>query len=123
MTTLLADQPEGPVILDHFGRPDLTKDADLGAILRLADRDRCYLKVSGAFRLAGVDAACPSDPRLAGMVHAFGPDRVIWGSDWPFLNLPGAHPDYATCLAMGHALSDMDRAAATARKLFGWHHG
>lgn len=124
LTALLDGVPDGPVILDHFGRPDLRRDGDLGAIWRLADRAGCQLKVSGAFRLAGVDVGTAPDlrpdPRLLGLVDAFGPDRVIWGSDWPFLNIAGQRPDYATCLATGHRLVDMDRAAANARRLFGW---
>ncbi len=123
LTVLLTGLPDGPVILDHFGRPDLTRNADLDAIRRLADRDGCYLKVSGAFRIAGVDTPPASDARLAGLIDAFGPDRVIWGSDWPFLNIAGPRPDFATCLATGHALVDMERAATNARRLFGWGDG
>jgi L-fuconolactonase len=45
------------------------------------------------------------------LLEAFGPRRLMWGSDWPVLNLNG---DYAGWLAMAEALlgglSEAERA-------------
>ena len=46
---------------------------------------------------------------------AFGPDRLMWGSDWPVLNLAG---DYADWLALARKLSGLTDAADLAA-LFG----
>jgi L-fuconolactonase len=39
-------------------------------------------------------------PYIEAIAALFGRDRVIWGSDWPVLNLRG---DYASWLAMARA--------------------
>lgn len=77
------------LLVDHCGRPDL--DAGLGspgfqAVLGLAQTGRAWIKVSG-FDKFSREAFPYAD--IADYVHAiqqaYGEDRLIWGSDWPFL--------------------------------------
>jgi predicted TIM-barrel fold metal-dependent hydrolase len=120
LDALIADLPGGPVVIDHLGRVDVSDAADLAQLTRLAERPDCYLKASGAFRLAGQHDWRKPDAAIFDLLAAFGPDRLLWGSDWPFIKMARARPHYADCIAWGRDVLDMDRAAATARKLFGW---
>lgn len=70
------------VVVDHFGLPDPrlgVDDPGFRALLALAGSRRVWLKLSGRYRNgAGVaEAAMPL------VRDAFGPDRLVWGSDWP----------------------------------------
>ncbi|MFI5843053.1 amidohydrolase family protein [Catenuloplanes sp. NPDC051500] len=78
-------------VLDHLGGiAETTDDADWESGLRaLAGQPHVYAKISGLAGLVG-------DPgrlrRIAGVaLDAFGPDRLMYGSDWPMARL-GAGP-------------------------------
>jgi len=83
---------DAPVVIDHMGRPDLRQGPDgpaIEALCRLLDTARVWVKLSGADRLtqqqAPYTAAVPIARRLA--THA--PERILWGTDWPHVNLDG----------------------------------
>jgi predicted TIM-barrel fold metal-dependent hydrolase len=122
-TALLDALPPGPVILDHFCRVDLTRPDDLRAVVRMAERDDCYLKVSGAFRLTGLDDWRTPDARLMSLCAAYGAERVLWGSDWPFIKLDCPRPTYRDTIAAAGQLIDLDHASVNAERLFGWSDG
>jgi len=78
------------VVLDHLGKPSVPvpDPSWRPALRRLARRDNVVCKLSGlATEMTDglvLDAAKPyADYVLA----CFGPDRLMWGSDWPVLNL------------------------------------
>lgn len=86
------------VVVDHMGRPDVTKDVDgpeFGLFQRLLDEHgHVWSKVSCPERLSvsgppGYDDVVPFSRRL---VERF-PDRVLWGTDWPHPNLKSHMPD------------------------------
>ncbi|MDE0590026.1 amidohydrolase family protein [Halocynthiibacter sp. C4] len=111
---VLTNVREGHVILDHFGRPDL--EGGIGTLREISQRPDTWLKLSAGFRIAG--SCKPSEaPLLREAVAAFSEDRLIWGSDWPFINFSGQKPDYASVLQMGPALSKAD-FARNSRALF-----
>lgn len=71
-----------PVVIDHFGRPGAglgIEDPGFRYLLTTADSGRAYVKLSAPYRLGeGIaDAAAPL------LLSAFGPERLLWGSDWP----------------------------------------
>lgn len=73
-------------LVDHMGRPDLFADPNWGveAILALADEPGIMMKTPNLGFFS--DKPFPfSDlgPVVDACVTAFGPDRVVWGSDWP----------------------------------------
>ena len=93
------------IVVDHMGRPDVTKLVD-GPEFELfvkfmREHDNVWSKVSCPERLS------VSGPRaLDGELHAYRdvipfakriieefPDRVLWGTDWPHPNLKDHMPD------------------------------
>jgi Predicted metal-dependent hydrolase of the TIM-barrel fold len=94
------------VVVDHMGRPDLSKPADgpeFGQFLRFMERGNIWSKVSCPERLSlnGPPAYDDFVPFGRAVVERF-PDRVLWGSDWPHpnLNLVGHMPDDAWLVDM-----------------------
>ena len=77
------------IAIDHMGRP--RPEAGLHApgfeaMLRLAASGRAVVKLSGADRFSST--APPHDdalPFAKTIIAAFGADRLVWGSDWPFV--------------------------------------
>jgi predicted TIM-barrel fold metal-dependent hydrolase len=77
------------LVIDHFGRPDARKGvncAGFQAVLRAVARGNCWVKLSADFRV-GPDAMV-RELTEALLRHA-GPDRLFWGSDWPFAAFEG----------------------------------
>jgi L-fuconolactonase len=86
----LIRQPLLRAVLDHAGKPDIARgDFDVWArdIQQLARDTSIYCKLSGLLTEAG-DKHSADDlaPFVAHIFSCFGPQRVIWGSDWPVLN-------------------------------------
>lgn len=103
--------------VDHCGRPVLSDGLSapaFRALLRLAEREaETVIKVSGHHKFAAFpwpfDEAAPF---VAEILRAWGPDRCVWGSDWPFLRVP-ERVDYGPlALLLERALPD---AAARAK--------
>ncbi len=92
----------GAVVIDHMARPDPAAGLDhaaFAACLELADCQHVAVKLSGPFRFSL--AAFPyadADAYAAAIVGAFGPERCVWGSDWPFVRMDH-RVDYGPCLA------------------------
>ncbi len=86
------------VVVDHMGRPDVTKDVDgpeFALFLRLMrERANFWCKVSCPERLSqsGPDGYDDVVPFARLVVEEFR-DRVLWGTDWPHPNMQDAIPD------------------------------
>lgn len=86
------------VVVDHMGRPDVTKDVDgpeFGQFLRLmTEHGNVWSKVSCPERLTKTGPPTYDDvvPFARRVVETF-PDRVLWGTDWPHPNLKSHMPD------------------------------
>ena len=93
------------VVVDHMGRPDVTKPVDGPEFAR-------FLKFMDDYENVWCKATCPErlsvsgPPALNGERHAYRdvipfarkvveefPDRVLWGTDWPHPNLKDHMPD------------------------------
>ena len=89
------------VVIDHFGRPQLAHgihQPGFQALLELG-RHGAVVKLSAGFRMSADRPAYRDlDPFAAQLLHVFGPDRCVWGSDWPFLRMP-MRIDYGPVLA------------------------
>ena len=93
------------VVVDHLGRPDVTKSIDgpeFGLFLDLMRRhSNIWTKVSCPERLSVVGPPALDGERNAyrdvvpfarRVVESF-PERVLWGTDWPHPNLKDHMPD------------------------------
>jgi 2-pyrone-4,6-dicarboxylate lactonase len=87
------------VVVDHMGRPDVTKSPDgpeFARFLEFMQRDNIWSKVTCPERLSKMPPPDYADfiPFARGVVERF-PDRVLWGTDWPHpnLNMVGHMPD------------------------------
>jgi L-fuconolactonase len=123
---LISDCPTTQFVLDHSAKPEIGRGAldpwraGIDAICRFPN---VVCKLSGLLTEAppgtGVEAL---RPYVGHVVAGFGPDRVLFGSDWPVLNLASS---YATWLevacALVESLAPADRRAifsATARRIY-----
>ena len=86
------------VVVDHMGRPDVTKSVagpEFELFVRLMrERPNVWSKVTCPERLSKAGPPRYEDvvPFARRLVESF-PDRVIWGTDWPHPNLKGHMPD------------------------------
>jgi len=82
-----------PVVLDHFGMVDPRLGLDqpgFAAILRMLDSGRVWVKLSGPMRAAREqEFPYPSMTRFAHALVAHAPERLLWGSDWPHVQMNG----------------------------------
>lgn len=80
-----------PLVIDHCGWPDPqqgTGSSDFGAVCELARRPLTWAKLSAVFRFS--HAPWPHDdtlPFVDALRRGFGPERCLWGSDWPFVRM------------------------------------
>ncbi len=81
-----------PLVLDHMAKPSQVsaQDATVQAVAQRAKAGKVYVKLSGAYRLNGVNAGGASavDPcALAPLwLDTLGEAALLWGSDWPCTN-------------------------------------
>lgn len=131
LVTLLDRETELPVVVDHGAKPDLT-GADLtewrDGIAALAARPNTFCKLSGLVTEAGPgwnDATLR--PAVAHLLACFGPQRLLWGSDWPVATLRAPYADWlAAAERLTAPLSEADRAAifgGNAARLYLAKHG
>lgn len=97
--------PDLPIVIDHLGKPaiaagDTARWRD--DIAALAALPQVHCKLSGIVTEAGRDWTVERlRPCAAHVLEAFGSGRVLWGSDWPVLDLAA---DYGRWVAASEAL-------------------
>jgi L-fuconolactonase len=86
--------PNLRVILDHL--PELDPfTANIAKMRELAQRPQVYVKVSGVLRRVAGRVPLDTDfyrGRLDAIWDIFGPDRLMYGSDWPNSDPLGTYP-------------------------------
>jgi predicted TIM-barrel fold metal-dependent hydrolase len=77
------------LVIDHFGHPQRGGVACEGfqAVMRAVDNGRTWVKLSAGYRLESLEVA--RDCARALLARA-GPERLLWGSDWPFAAFEGS---------------------------------
>jgi predicted TIM-barrel fold metal-dependent hydrolase len=116
------------VLVDHFGiggRGVGIEAPGFRVVLGLGRSGRAVVKLSAPFRIADpADGYAAITPHVEALFEAFGPDRRLWGSDWPFLALPKRIDYEASLAALARWLPDpTDREAVLVRnpaRLFGF---
>jgi L-fuconolactonase len=112
----LRRHPQLRVVLDHAGKPaigDERFDQWTAWIDELAQHPSLHCKLSGLLTLLGEpmheDAI---EPYVADLFSHFGAERLMWGSDWPVLDLNGDYERWhASAQRLLAALSDEERNA------------
>jgi L-fuconolactonase len=88
--------PETSFVLDHGGKPAIARgelDPWREHIARLAAQPNLVCKLSGLVTEAGPGGWSTDDlrPYAAHLFASFGPDRLLYGSDWPVVKLAGGY--------------------------------
>lgn len=83
--------PDVPIVVDHMAYPDPAEGPEADAfreLLDLAELRRVHVKVSG-YHYFSAEPYPYRDCRqlFTGLYGAFGPDRLLWGSDFPHVLL------------------------------------
>lgn len=116
--------PKMRTVIDHCMKPVIREErfepwaADMQ---RIAANTPVFCKLSGLVTEAGTDWDSKTlRPYVRHMIDCFGPNRVMWGSDWPVLELNGTYKSWheaATAL-----VRDDERSAIfgkTAQRFYG----
>jgi L-fuconolactonase len=98
---LVALLPEQPFVVDHLAKPRIAAGAIEGwgrDIRAIARHENVCCKVSGMVTEAARQGWKRADftPYLDVVLEAFGPERLMFGSDWPVCLLAGGYADVAT---------------------------
>jgi len=94
---LIERHPELPIVIDHAAKPDIAggeiaRWREGMAVVASFPHVRC--KLSGLVTEAGPGATVETlRPYTDALLELFGPERLMFGSDWPVLTL---RADYAT---------------------------
>ena len=86
-----------PVVVDHMGRPDVSKpldNEDFALFQKFMRENDVWAKVSCPDRLTVSGSPLYADvvPFARAIVEEFS-DRVLWGTDWPHPNMKKEMPD------------------------------
>ena len=98
---MLFRSPHLSIVIDHAAKPAIASGeiapwlADLGVLAALPN---VHCKLSGLLTEAGpFPQGQRVQPYMEAVYRLFGPNRLIWGSDWPVLRLADS---YEAWLAM-----------------------
>ncbi len=94
LLTFATRHPNLRIVVDHGAKPEIAAGGTPGwreAMAALAARPNVRCKLSGLLTEAGEGGAEAVRPYAEAILDLFGPARVLWGSDWPVLNLAGTY--------------------------------
>jgi L-fuconolactonase len=122
--------PDQPFVVDHIAKPRIAAgnfDAEWAAGIReLAKRDHVSCKVSGMLTEVRGETWNPDllRPYFETVHEAFGPQRVMFGSDWPVCLLRASHAEWTrTCGDLTNSLAPENQSAFwgdNARRIYGF---
>jgi L-fuconolactonase len=117
------------MVIDHLSKPPIKVGSHqpwLDLIARAAENPRVFAKVSGLYPATGDMADWTADdirPYLEIALRLFGPDRLMFGSDWPISVLAGGYIRvWDELSSLFGELPDAERAAVlggTAARFYG----
>ena len=109
IATLIERHPDLTVVIDHGAKPSLDNATEwaqsISALAQHSDPTRVVCKLSGLW----TQVQASSDvqvlaPWVSHLMTCWGPARLLWGSDWPVLELAGS---YAQWLHWSHSVLKM----------------
>lgn len=95
--------PDLPMVIDHLAKPpikDHSLDTWLPAFKAAARHENIFCKLSGLITEADWHQWKPADlhPYFSSALECFGPQRCMFGSDWPVCTLAGSYEDVFNAL-------------------------
>jgi L-fuconolactonase len=114
--TVARDRPDLRIVIDHMAKPPI-RSGDLRAwasrMRPFGELDHVWCKLSGLVTEAGEDwRVADLAPAVEVALEAFGPSRLIFGSDWPVCLLASTYAEVAaTAGTLTAALTDAERQA------------
>jgi L-fuconolactonase len=129
---VIADRhPDLAIVVDHGAKPairDRRLDPWRADMAALAARSNIVCKLSGLATEAGSGWTIEDlRPFVEHLIEVFGPGRLLWGSDWPVVNLAGGYENWrAATETLLAPLDDADRKAVlggNAAQLYLSHRG
>jgi len=109
LMSMMDCNPDLPTVINHAAKPSIASN-DLSLwkrkIKNIASNSNAYCKLSGLVNEASnVIDINEIKPVFEHLLESFGPDRIMWGSDWPVVRL---RTEYADWLSMTlELLSDL----------------
>lgn len=115
------------IVIDHGAKPDIANGAWqpwADGLARAAESPAVFCKLSGLLTEAGPSPTAQTVRRWsAHLLDCFGPRRVLWGSDWPVLELAADYRAWwLEVQAQLMPLAPAERAAVlgdTSRRVYG----
>ena len=102
LQTLLARYPKLKVVIDHGAKPDIASGQtqqwakDISEIARNSD---AHCKLSGLLNQAGTDPSLNTITHTINhLIDCFGSERLMWGSDWPVINLASTYTQWSSMI-------------------------
>lgn len=84
------------IVLGHLGymRTDKgVKEPGFQALLRLAQRGKCWIKLTGPYRISTERLPHRDTIAYAHALVAAAPERIVWGTDWPHVMVKTPMPN------------------------------
>jgi predicted TIM-barrel fold metal-dependent hydrolase len=122
--------PDTQLVLDHCGNPDIAAGPEAVAPWRaglapLAAMPNVVVKLSGLYANVAPGTATLETvrPYVETVIETFGPDRCLWGSDWPVVDtrggdLPGWIAAFRTIIARYSETEQAAMAHGTAERVY-----
>ena len=110
----LTRQPGLKVVIDHVAKPYIREgqfEPWASDMTRLAKETNAWVKLSGIVTEAPEDwSANALTPYVDHLLHAFGPSRIMWGSDWPVCLMASSYDRWVdTADALLHTCSPEEK--------------
>lgn len=124
LAELVQRHPTLPIVIDHAAKPAIARGEFAPwarDIAQVARETGVFCKLSG---LATEASPTWDDeelrPYVEHLLASFGPERLMWGSDWPVVDLAGGYARWRdTCLRLLPASVHSSVMGATARAFYG----
>lgn len=97
--TIAQQYPQLKIVIDHCAKPDIANDdfdTWASAISTFKHCDNVYIKVSGLTTEASSEQSEAENyiQYLQFVTDIFGSSRMMWGSDWPVVNINSNYADW-----------------------------
>lgn len=122
--------PKLPIVIDHAAKPGIAAgeiESWSAALAAVAELPQVYCKLSGLLTEASAgQGVAELRPYVVQLYHLFGAERLMWGSDWPVLNMAAnnRYSGYGDWCALAKQLlpmastSELDAIFGSTAKIF-----